>query len=144
MFSYGFRLASGGAGSAVHRRRSDPAGRHRLLSPQTHSAAWPSSAPNDHLVLQTYPVRFLHAFAHIGDQGEHVFGGGMAGIHEEIGVAVADPGVAHGKAFQPEFIDHASGRSAGRISENAPGASLAERLGGAPFFGADTNPLENL
>src|SRR3981189_3693202 len=67
----------------------------------------------------------------------------MAGVHEEIGMTVADAGVAHGQALEPQLLDHAARGGARRVFENAAGAFLAERLAGAPFFVADTNTFED-
>src|SRR5258708_37979127 len=66
----------------------------------------------------------------------------MAGVHKKIGMTVADAGVAHGQALEPQFIDHAARGGTWRIFEDAAGAFLAERLARSPFFVADTNPLK--
>src|SRR5260370_41255444 len=58
-------------------------------------------------------------------------------------MAVADASIAHGKALEAQFINHAPCGSTGRVFEDAAGTFLAERLAGAPFFVADTNTLEN-
>ena len=67
----------------------------------------------------------------------------MAGVHKEIGMTVADAGVAHRQALEPQFINHAAHGGTRRILEDAAGAFLAERLAGAPFFVADTNTFED-
>src|SRR5690242_4335031 len=85
----------------------------------------------------------MHALANLRDQTEHIGAGGAACVNEKIGVAVADAGIADGKALEPQFINHASGGPARRILENAAGAFLIERLTGAAFFVADANALEN-
>jgi len=38
------------------------------------------SVPNDHLILKTYNRKFLHAFAHVGDQRQHVLAEATAGF----------------------------------------------------------------
>src|SRR2546426_4974919 len=68
----------------------------------------------------------------------------LAVIDEEIGVALANPGVTYPVAFQAQLVDHPAGRSARRILENAAGAFLVERLAGAAFLVADADALENL
>src|SRR6266852_6784897 len=67
----------------------------------------------------------------------------MASVDEEIGMAVADAGVADGKSFKPQLINHPARGPARRVLEDAAGALLAERLARTPFFVADTNPLKN-
>src|SRR5216684_7017404 len=67
----------------------------------------------------------------------------MASVDEEIGMAVADAGVANGKSFEPQLINHPARGPARRVLEDAAGALLAERLARTPLFVADTNPLKN-
>src|SRR5207245_7890428 len=137
-----FRRVSDGAGSAVRPRQSAPADRNRHRPPRR-CVAWLSRVPNDHLVLQFNAISFLHAFADVRNQRKHVLGGGAARVDKEIGVAVADPRIAHGKSLESQFVNHASGGSARRVLENAAGTFLAKRLAGAPFFVADTNTFED-
>ena len=85
----------------------------------------------------------MQAFANVGDQREHVRSAGFSGVNEKIGMAVADLRVADGVALQAQLIDHAPCGRSGRIFENAARTFLTERLAGAPFLVADTNPLEN-
>ena len=63
----------------------------------------------------------------------------FACIHKKIGVAVADAGVAHAEAFEPQIVNHAACRHTWRIFEDATGALLPKRLAGAALFVADTN-----
>ena len=65
----------------------------------------------------------------------------MAGVHKEIGMTIADLGVAHGQSLESQLINHAAGGCAWRVFEDAAGAFLTERLAQAPFFVADTNPF---
>src|SRR5258705_1181265 len=58
-------------------------------------------------------------------------------------MTVADASVAHGQAFEPQFIDHAARGGARRVFEDAAGALLAERLARTPLFVADTNTFED-
>src|SRR6266436_9630811 len=67
----------------------------------------------------------------------------MPDVHEEIGMTIADAGVAHRHALESQFIDHAARGCAWRVFENAAGAFLTERLARAPLFVADTNPVKN-
>src|SRR5882762_11858424 len=121
----GFQPVFAGVGTVARRRRSARAGKNRH-PPPPHSDAWPLRVPNHHLVLQLDAVRLLYAFAHIGDQRQHVSGGSFACVHEEIGVAIADARVADGQPFESELVNHAACGCARRIFEDAAGAFLAK------------------
>ena len=96
----------------------------------------------DHFFFQFHAVAVAHPLAHVGDQREHVRRGGVSGIDEKIGVAVAHAGVADRVALQTQLVDHASGGPARRILENTSCAFLIERLTGTPLLIADANSLK--
>src|SRR2546430_611564 len=82
------------------------------------SCAGASGVPNDRLILQCHAVSFLAALTHIGDQRQHIFGGGVTRIHKKVGMTVADSHIADGEAFEPQLIYHAARGGPRRVFED--------------------------
>src|SRR5580700_750874 len=120
------RPAFDGAGSAARLRGASRGGTNP--SPPRHCATWSLRVPNHYLVLEFYIERLVHAFANVGDQRQHVFCRGRAGVDKEIGVAIADARIADVESLQAKFVDHAPGGGPRRILEDAAGAFLPQRL----------------
>src|SRR5271167_2375374 len=89
-----FLVAFDGANSAALRRRAVRDGTARR-QPRRCLVAWLLRVPNDHLVFENDAEGLFNALAHVGNQGEHVLRRGFACVYKEIGVAVADAGVAY-------------------------------------------------
>src|SRR5215467_9957034 len=58
-------------------------------------------------------------------------------------MAVADAGIADAQPLESQLINHAASGGPRRVFEDATCGFLTERLAGAPFLIADTNPLKN-
>src|SRR5262249_13703846 len=112
--------ASAAANTSARRQSPTPARTPPAPLPRAKgSVAWVSSVPNHHLVFESDSVRLLHPLPHIGDQRQHIRSRSLPRVHEEICVPLAHPRIAMRKAFQSQLIDHAPGRAARWIFEDA-------------------------
>src|SRR5579884_1011053 len=108
------------------------------------SPAMRSVHPENDFFFQFDAIGAIDALTHQCDELQHLGTGGPAHVDEKVGMALADHGVAHTKALQPQLVNQTPRRKPGRIFEDASGTFLVQRLARAAFGVGCANQFHDL